>query len=132
MTLKLLHRWRPKVLRSDRNDHAGHEANKHRLGLHQRTQWFATTLPRLGETIRPWLPPINFITVHWAYFILISLIASVIFWGSANHSQSMDYWDSLFLTVSALTSAGLNSVNLSGEPRPLDSMYLLILGDCFH
>lgn len=72
-------------------------------------------MANLGEKIRPWLPPINFITLHWAYFILISLVASVIFWGAANPSQSMSYWDSLFLTVSALTSAGLNSVNLSCE-----------------
>lgn len=113
-TLEFLRSWRPKVLRTEH--------------MHlDRTQWFATTLVRLGEQMRPWLPPINFITIHWAYFILISLVASVILWGSANPSQSMGYWDSLFLTVSALTSAGLNSVNLSGKPRPLDALYPLPL-----
>lgn len=59
------------------------------------------------------LPPLNFITLHYAYFIVVVLITSVIFWGSSNPAHSISYTDSLFLTVSAMTEAGLNTVNLS-------------------
>ncbi|KAK0702383.1 cation transport protein-domain-containing protein [Lasiosphaeris hirsuta] len=60
-----------------------------------------------------WLPPLNFITIHYAYFIVVPIIASAIFWGSSNPKASISYVDSLFLTVSAMTEAGLNTVNLS-------------------
>ncbi|KAM7220809.1 Cation transport domain containing protein [Rhypophila decipiens] len=59
------------------------------------------------------LPPLNFITIHYAYFIVVCLVASVIFWGSSNPAGSISYTDSLFLVVSAMTEAGLNTVNLS-------------------
>ena len=59
------------------------------------------------------LPPLNFITIHYAYFIIVSLLASVIFWGSSNPTASVSYTDSLFLVVSAMTEAGLNTANLS-------------------
>ncbi|KAM7191924.1 Cation transport domain containing protein [Rhypophila sp. PSN 637] len=59
------------------------------------------------------LPPLNFITIHYAYFIVVSLVASVMFWGSSNPAGSITYTDSLFLVVSAMTEAGLNTVNLS-------------------
>lgn len=41
------------------------------------------------------------------------LFSSVIFWGSSHPAQSISYVDSLFLVVSAMTEAGLNTVNLS-------------------
>lgn len=63
--------------------------------------------------LRTWLPPLNFITIHYAYFIIVCLVASVIFWGSSNPARSISYTDSLFLVVSAMTEAGLNTVNLS-------------------
>ena len=59
------------------------------------------------------LPPLNFITIHYTYFIVTCLIMSLIFWGSSNPSKSITYTDSLFLVVSAMTEAGLNTVNLS-------------------
>ena len=59
------------------------------------------------------LPPLNFITIHYGYFIAVSLISSLVFWGSSNPSGSISYTDSLFLVVSAMTEAGLNTVNLS-------------------
>ncbi|KAK3305463.1 cation transport protein-domain-containing protein [Chaetomium strumarium] len=62
---------------------------------------------------RAWLPPLNFITIHYAYFIVVCLVASVIFWGSSDPPRSISYTDSLFLVVSAMTEAGLNTVNLS-------------------
>lgn len=59
------------------------------------------------------LPPLNFITVHYAYFIVTCMVCSLIFWGSSHPAQSISYTDSLFLVVSAMTEAGLNTVNLS-------------------
>lgn len=72
--------------------------------------------PRAAQTLhelRGFLPPLNFITLHYAYFIVVTLLTSVIFWGSSNPTHSISYTDSLFLTVSAMTEAGLNTVNLS-------------------
>ncbi|KAK2035495.1 TrkH-domain-containing protein [Colletotrichum zoysiae] len=60
-----------------------------------------------------YLPPLNFITLHYAYFIVVCLLASVIFWRASDPSFKVSYTDSLFLVVSAMTEAGLNTVNLS-------------------
>lgn len=59
------------------------------------------------------LPPLNFITLHYAYFIGTTLLASAIFYASSNPHGSISYVDSLFLVISAMTEAGLNTVNLS-------------------
>ena len=75
------------------------------------------------RTIRPFLPPLNYITLHYAYFIVVPLVASVVFWGSSNPSFSISYVDSLFLVISAMTEAGLNvswsfpSLQNSSQPR---------------
>lgn len=66
-----------------------------------------------AKQIRSYLPPLNFITVHYFYFIVTCLITSVIFWGASDPARSISYTDSLFLVVSAMTEAGLNTVNLS-------------------
>jgi hypothetical protein len=68
--------------------------------------------PRLAA-IRPYLPPLNFITLHYMYFVTVCLVASVIFYCSSNPRWSISYTDSLFLVISAMTEAGLNTVNLS-------------------
>lgn len=62
---------------------------------------------------RRYLPPLNFITIHYAYFSVVCLISSVIFWKSSDPASPISYTDSLFLVVSAMTEAGLNTVNLS-------------------
>ncbi|WYZ43938.1 hypothetical protein EsH8_VII_000374 [Colletotrichum jinshuiense] len=59
------------------------------------------------------LPPLNFITLHYAYFIGTTLLASAIFYASSNPHGSISYVDSLFLVISAMTEAGLNTVDLS-------------------
>ncbi|KAI4731793.1 TrkH-domain-containing protein [Aureobasidium sp. EXF-10728] len=64
------------------------------------------------RAIRRALPPVNFITLHYAYFIFTCLLAAVIFWGSSTTTH-VDFTDALFLCVSAMTEAGLNTVNLS-------------------
>ncbi|KAI9785960.1 MAG: hypothetical protein M1839_008226 [Geoglossum umbratile] len=70
-------------------------------------------LRRVARWIKSLLPPLNFITLHYIYFISVCLITSVIFWGAATPFRSVSYTDSLFFTVSAMTLAGLNTVNLS-------------------
>ena len=62
--------------------------------------------------VRAWLPPANFITLHYAYFILTCMTTSGIFYASST-SFSVSYVDSLYLVVSAMTESGLNPVNLS-------------------
>ncbi|ETS81829.1 hypothetical protein PFICI_06831 [Pestalotiopsis fici W106-1] len=63
--------------------------------------------------IRSYLPPLNFITLHYLYFITVCLVSSVIFYCSSNPRWSISYTDSLFLVISAMTEAGLNTINLS-------------------
>ncbi|KAF2170058.1 hypothetical protein M409DRAFT_64432 [Zasmidium cellare ATCC 36951] len=63
--------------------------------------------------IRRQLPPINFITIHYLYFISTCLVSAIILWGSATPAHSLAFIDALFLAVSAMTLAGLNTVNLS-------------------
>lgn len=68
---------------------------------------------RRWAAIRPYLPPVNFITMHYTYFGLVGLVVSVVFWGASRPSQSVSFIDSLFLVMSAFTTSGLNTVNLS-------------------
>ena len=64
--------------------------------------------------IKPYLPPINFITVHYAYFITSCLFFALVFWGSGSPlSLQISFLDSLYLSMSALTSTGMNTVNVS-------------------
>ena len=55
----------------------------------------------------------NFITIHYAYFLGVCLVSAIIFWEASTPARSVTFTDSLFLTVSAMTLAGLNTVNLS-------------------
>lgn len=70
-------------------------------------------LRRVSKTVRRNLPPLNFITLHYLYFLLVSLVSACIFWGISTPPRSVSFTDSLFLVVSAMTLAGLNTVNLS-------------------
>jgi hypothetical protein len=71
------------------------------------------SLVRPWRQVRRWLPPCNFITLHYAYFVVTCMIASVIFWGASTPAHSVRYIDALFLVVSAMTLSGLGSINLS-------------------
>ncbi len=71
------------------------------------------SLARIWRTITIHLPPPNFIILHYAYFIGVCLVSSIIFWGASTPARSISYTDSLFLVVSAMTLAGLNTINLS-------------------
>jgi hypothetical protein len=62
-------------------------------------------LPGSGyvQQIRPYLPPLNFITVHHLYFFGTCIVTSVIFYCTSTPAWSISYTDSLFLVVSAMT-----------------------------
>lgn len=81
-----------------------------------RRDGFAAKHPRLAGVargLRKFLPPLNFITIHYAYFLGVILVSSLVFWGSSDPDFRISYTDSLFLVVSAMTESGLNTVNLS-------------------
>ena len=67
------------------------------------------------SSLTSWLPPLNFITIHYIYFLTTCLITSLIFYGcgSGGEKGGIGYTDCVFLVVSAMTEAGLNTVNLS-------------------
>ncbi|KAH9219277.1 cation transport protein-domain-containing protein [Leptodontidium sp. 2 PMI_412] len=76
--------------------------------------------------IARYLPPLNFITIHYAYFISTCLVTSLLFWGASRPEGRISYADSLFLVVSAMTEAGLNTVNLS-EMTTFQQVLLFLL-----
>ncbi|KAI1765086.1 TrkH-domain-containing protein [Hypoxylon sp. FL1150] len=88
--------------------------------LIQRWKDFSTRHPRTYDALvaaaraaRPYVPPINYITLHYAYFIGTTIVATLIFWGSSDPTYSVGWWDSMFMVMSALTASGLNTVNVS-------------------
>ncbi|KAL9103606.1 MAG: hypothetical protein Q9163_001370 [Psora crenata] len=78
-----------------------------------RNLFLPPTVSAVWRRISNHLPPLNFITLHYAYFLGVCMLSSIIFWGSSTPPKSVTYVDSLFLVVSAMTLAGLNTVNLS-------------------
>ncbi|EKV18900.1 Potassium transporter, putative [Penicillium digitatum PHI26] len=67
----------------------------------------------IGNAMMAVLPPLNFLTLHYLYFIATCMIASIIFYLTSTPWRSVAYVDSIFLCVSAMTGAGLNTVDLS-------------------
>lgn len=65
------------------------------------------------QTLKTYLPRVRFLTLHYAYFIGVCVITSPVFWATSSPGHSVRYIDSLFMTTSAMTLAGLNTVNLS-------------------
>ncbi|OAP65026.1 hypothetical protein AYL99_00998 [Fonsecaea erecta] len=76
------------------------------------------------------LSEFSFINWHYLYFIVTCLVSSLIFWGSSTPARSVSYVDSLFLCVSAMTEAGLNTVNLSelNTWQQIMLFFLIIIG----
>ncbi|KAI8959840.1 TrkH-domain-containing protein [Daldinia sp. FL1419] len=70
-------------------------------------------LTSAAYAIRPYLPPVNYITLHYAYFIGMTIVGTLIFWGASEPKYSVGWWDSMFMVMSALTASGLNTVNVS-------------------
>ena len=78
----------------------------------------------------------NFYRVHIIYFLLTIILSSIIMYGSGVDGNSGDaeasfklrYIDAIFLCASAMTNAGLNTVNLSDLTGFQQSiLYVLIL-----
>ncbi|KAJ5551984.1 hypothetical protein N7461_006682 [Penicillium sp. DV-2018c] len=59
------------------------------------------------------LPPLNFLTLHYFYFIATCLTTSVLFYLTSTPWRSVSYVNSIFMCVSAMTGAGLNTMDLS-------------------
>ncbi|KAL5381644.1 hypothetical protein DPSP01_007092 [Paraphaeosphaeria sporulosa] len=73
----------------------------------------AGPLRRARRIVHGWMPSLNFITLHYIYFVGTCLVSSGIFYAASTPPRSVSYTDSLFLVTSAMTEAGLNTVNLS-------------------
>lgn len=79
----------------------------------------------------------NFYRCHLAYFTLTILITSAVIYCSTGESESspdqdgIRYIDALFLAASAMTTTGLNSVNLASITGYQQSVLfvLMLLGD---
>jgi hypothetical protein len=81
-------------------------------------KWLFSKLPVaiknwIKDGLHPHIKHISFIAWHYIYFLSITLVASLIFWGSSTPARSVRYIDAYFLSVSAMTEAGLNTINLS-------------------
>ncbi|KAL8375636.1 hypothetical protein RB595_006964 [Gaeumannomyces hyphopodioides] len=65
--------------------------------------------------IKPYLPPVNFITIHYSYFIFFGLVMSAVFFALSDREDftTLSFIDSWFLIMSSFTGSGLNTVNLS-------------------
>lgn len=71
----------------------------------------------MGQAIMAVLPPCNFLTLHYVYFIATCLVTSIIFYLTSTPWKSVSYVDSIFLCVSAMTGAGLNTVSFFSSSR---------------
>lgn len=80
--------------------------------------------------IRRWLPPCNFITIHYTYFVTTCLISAVIFWGASTPDKSVRFVDALFVVVSAMTLSGLSTINFStvNTFQQILIMFLIMFG----
>ncbi|KAF2112081.1 cation transport protein-domain-containing protein [Lophiotrema nucula] len=90
----------------------------------------AAPLRPVARIVRRNIPTLNFITLHYIYFVTTCLVFSAIFWGISTPEKSVGYTDSLFLVVSAMTLAGLNTVNLStlNTMQQVMLFFLIIIG----
>ncbi|KAF2639691.1 TrkH-domain-containing protein [Massarina eburnea CBS 473.64] len=107
------------------------------MGLQERWNGFSARHPEsvgrlqaLIVKVEPYVPPINFITVHYSYFIATTVVGAAIFWGASSPPKSISWWDSLFMTMSAMTGSGLNTVNVSQLTtfQQLELMILMMMG----
>ncbi|KAJ5704202.1 hypothetical protein N7493_011340 [Penicillium malachiteum] len=67
----------------------------------------------IGRALMAVSSPANLLTLHYVYFIATCLISSIIFYLTSTPWKSVAYVDAIFLCVSAMTGAGLNTVDLS-------------------
>ena len=65
----------------------------------------------MGRAIMAVLPPFNFLTLHYVYFIVACIVASIILFLTSTPFKDVAYVDAIFLCISAMTGAGLNTVS---------------------
>ena len=53
---------------------------------------------------------VSFVSLHYAYFIVTSLIGSVILYTTSSQIIDLHYVDALFMSCSAMVGTGLNVV----------------------
>ncbi|KAL6863166.1 hypothetical protein ACO1O0_003410 [Amphichorda felina] len=96
------------------------------------TEWLEehSTIETLISFVGDWLPPLNYITIHYGYFISVTMASSLIFWGSSTPFGSVNYVDSLFQVTSAITNTGLNTRNLDEFTtwQQVQLWFLLMIG----
>ncbi|KAL8341174.1 hypothetical protein RB598_003218 [Gaeumannomyces tritici] len=70
---------------------------------------------RVYPGIKPYLPPVNFITIHYSYFVFFGLVMSAVFFALSDREEftTLSFIDSWFLIMSSFTGSGLNTINLS-------------------
>ncbi|KAH6638963.1 cation transport protein-domain-containing protein [Boeremia exigua] len=69
-------------------------------------RWVRDHTPGFFAAFRP---KMNFITLHYTYIIVMTIIGSIIMYGSRN----MDYIDALFFASGAATQSGLNTIDVN-------------------
>lgn len=72
----------------------------------------------------------DFILWHYAYFLIVILLSAIIIWSSSTPPRSVPFIDALFLAASAMTEAGLNTINLStlNTCQQFVLFFLIIIG----
>ncbi|KAK3365025.1 cation transport protein-domain-containing protein [Lasiosphaeria ovina] len=73
------------------------------------------------------LSRLSFLAADYFYFVIVCLTASIIFWAISTPTRSISYADSLFLVVSAMTSTGLRTINLSQTTIPQQVVLFLLM-----
>lgn len=68
--------------------------------------------PILGVSVMGLLLKPNFLALHYVYFILMSMIGSVMIYVTSTQVYDIQYADALFMSVSAMTGTGLSVVRL--------------------
>jgi Trk-type K+ transport system membrane component len=83
----------------------------------------------IARRVRKYTPKPNFITIHYLYFVILCIVSSVLIYASST-TKKVTYIDCLLLSVAAITSAGLNPVNL-GELNTFQQIvifFMILLG----
>ena len=89
----------------------------------------------LLSTIHTRVFHLNYFRLHLSYFVFVILLSSVIVYGSGVNGNSNDeeasfyltYVDALFLCTSAMTSTGLNTVNLGAITTFQQSVLFILI-----
>ncbi|MCJ1261315.1 hypothetical protein MMC22_001179 [Lobaria immixta] len=74
--------------------------------------------------------PLSYYSLHFCYFVVTTLISSVILKGKSGNEQALfqlRYIDALFLSASAMTCTGLNTVNLGSLTAFQQAVHFILI-----